>query len=57
MTTTNNDDQDNDIGVSLEQDPELLYWTWKVLAENSAANMATIVQPTGLLSVMLTDQE
>jgi hypothetical protein len=57
MTTNNNDDQDNDIGVSLEQDPELLYWTWKVFAESSAANMATIVHPTGLLSVMLTDQE
>jgi hypothetical protein len=44
-------------GISLENDPELLYWSWKVHAENVAANMATIVQPTGLLSEILTDQE
>jgi hypothetical protein len=58
MTTTNNDVLFGEIGmISLEHDPELLYWSWKVHMENAAANMATIVQPTGLLSEILTDQE
>ena len=58
MTTGNNNDALNsDIGISLEHDPELMYWTWKVHTEDAAANLATIVETTGLLSEMLTDEE
>ena len=46
-----------EIGVSLEHDPELMYFTWKVNLQNRAANMATIVERTGLLSLILTDKE
>ena len=46
MSSSNKDALLGDIGLSLEHDPELLYWTWKVHAENAAANMATLVQPT-----------
>ncbi len=56
-TSSNNDALNSEIGISLEHDPELMYWTWKVHAEDAAANLATIVQPTGLLSEMLTDEE
>ena len=57
MSSSNKDALLGDIGLSLEHDPELLYWTWKVHAENAAANMATLVQPTGLLTSMLTVTE
>ena len=57
MATISNDVLTGDIGLSLDHDPELLYWTWKVHVENAASNMATLVQPTGLLSQVLTDPE
>ncbi len=57
MATISNDVLTGNIGLSLEHDPELLYWTWKVHVENAASNMATLVQPTGLLSQVLTDPE
>jgi hypothetical protein len=41
----------------MELDPELMFFTWKVGVENYAANKATIVEPTGLLGSILTDQE
>jgi hypothetical protein len=34
-----------------------MYFTWKVNVQNRAANMATIVNRTGLLSLILTDEE
>ena len=43
--------------VSMEHDPELMFFTWKVGIENYAANKATIVEPTGLLSSILSDPE
>ena len=54
MTTT---DQLAAITESLEFEPELNYLTWKVSVENLAASKATIVDPTGLLSEILTDTE
>ena len=61
MTTSSNifnaHSQVSEIGVSLEHDPELMYFTWKVNVQNRAANMATIVDRTGLLSLILTDEE
>ena len=46
-----------DIGSSLEHEPELHYFLWKVGAENSASRQATLVEPTGLLTTILTDTE
>jgi hypothetical protein len=55
--TTNSDNLSDDTFVSMDLDPELMFFTWKVGVENYAANKATIVQPTGLLSSILTDVE
>ena len=55
--TTSSDNLDADTLVSMELDPELMFFTWKVGVENYAANKATIVEPTGLLSAILTDLE
>ncbi len=46
-----------EIGVSLKHGPELMYFTWKVNVQNRATNMATIVDRTGLLSLILSDEE
>jgi hypothetical protein len=46
-----------DIGASLEHEPELHYFLWKVGAEDFASRKATIVEPTGLLTTILTHQE
>ncbi len=45
------------ITESLEFEPELNYLTWKVSVEKVAASKATIVDPTGLLTEILTDTE
>ena len=57
MTTTSSDTLSDETLVSMELDPELMFFTWKVGVENYAANKATIVEPTGLLSTILTDAE
>ena len=46
-----------DIGSSLEHEPELHYFLWKVGVEDCASRNATIVEPTGLLTTILTDLE
>jgi hypothetical protein len=46
-----------DMGVSLEFEPELHYFLWKVGVEDCASRNATIVEPTGLLTDILTDTE
>ncbi len=51
------DSLSSDSMVSIENDPELMFFTWKVSVENYAANKATIVEPTGLLSSILSDPE
>ena len=55
--TTSSDNIPDDTFVSIDIDPELMYFTWKVGVENYAANKATIVTPTGLLGSILTDPE
>ncbi len=50
-------DQQHAITDSLEFEPELNYLTWKVSVENFAASKATIMEPTGLLSEILSDTE
>ena len=46
-----------DIGNTLEHEPELHYFLWKVGVEDCASRHATIVEPTGLLTDILTDSE
>jgi hypothetical protein len=41
----------------LEHEPELLFFTWKVQVQNLAANKATIVDASGLLTLVLSDKE
>jgi hypothetical protein len=56
MTTeTTNDSSDSAININLEDDPELSYFTWKVQVEDDASNAATLVEPTGLLTLIVKD--
>ena len=58
MTTNINlDPLATEIGCSLEHEPELLFFTWKVQVQNLAANKATIVAESGLLTLVMTDRE
>ena len=52
MDTTNDK---SDININLEEDPELSYFTWKVQVEDVASNAATLVEPTGLLTLIVKD--
>ena len=56
MTTTF-DPLANEIGCCLEHEPELIFFTWKVQVQNLAANKATLVDPSGLLTVVLDQAE
>jgi hypothetical protein len=55
--TTSSDNATHDTIVSLEHDPELMYFKWKVNVADLASNSATIVFPTGLLGAVLTNAE
>jgi hypothetical protein len=57
MATTITDPFANEISCSLEHEPELIFFTWKVQVQNLAANKATIVDPSGLLTLVLDDVE
>jgi hypothetical protein len=56
MTTTI-DPLANEIGCCLEHEPELIFFTWKVQVQKLAANKATLVDPSGLLTVVLDQAE
>ena len=57
MTTTTIDPLATGIACSLEIEPELIFFTWKVQAQNFAASKATIVDASGLLTLVLDDGE
>ncbi len=57
MTTTIIDPLANEVACSLEHEPELIFFTWKFQVQNLAANKATIVDPLGLLTLVLDDVE
>ncbi len=44
-----------DIAFNLEEDPELSYFAWKGQVEDAASSVATLVEPTGLLTLILKD--
>ncbi len=48
---------DTTFTINLEEDPEIAYFTWKVEAEDVASNAATVVVPTGLLTLIMKDHE
>ena len=54
MSTT---ESNSDINVTLECEPALNYLPWRVSVENHAANKATIIAPTGLLTDILSDTQ
>ncbi len=43
------------IALNLEEDPELSYFSWKGQVEDAASSVATLVEPTGLLTLILKD--
>jgi hypothetical protein len=45
------------IATPMSTDPELAFFTWKVNVEGVAAGEGTLVQPTGLLSILLSDED
>ena len=47
----------NEIECCLEHEPELIFFTWKVQVQNLAANKETLVDPSGLLTVVLDQTE
>ena len=49
------DNTDTTLSINLEEDPELSYFTWKVQVEDVASNAATVVEATGLLTLILKD--
>ena len=51
------DPTDTTFTINLEEDPEIAYFTWKVEAEDVASNAATVVEPTGLLTLIMKDNE
>ncbi len=59
MTTTTStiDRLATGITCSLEHEPELVFFTWKVQVQNLAASKATIVDASGLLTLVLDDGE
>ena len=57
MTTTTIDPLATGIACSLEHEPELVFFTWKVQVQNLAASKATIVDASGLLTLVLDDGE
>jgi hypothetical protein len=57
MTTTPIDPLATGIACSLEIEPELSFFTWKVQVQNLASSKATIVDTSGLLTLVLDDGE
>ncbi len=45
------------IATTLYEDPEINVFTWKLNIEDMAAGAATLIEPTGLLTVVMTDEE
>ena len=50
------DPTDTTFTINLEEDPEIAYFTWKVEAEDVASKAATVVEPTGLLTLIMKDR-
>ena len=55
--TTNAADISYDLGINLEEDPELNILSWKLKVQEVASSLATSVSPSGLLTHILDDQE
>jgi hypothetical protein len=55
--TTNATDISYDLGVNLEEDPELNILSWKLKVQEVASSLATSVSPSGLLTHILDNQE
>jgi hypothetical protein len=55
--TTNAADVSYDLGINLEEDPELNILSWKLKVQEVASSLATAVSPSGLITHILDDQE
>ena len=45
------------IAITLDDDPEINYFGWRINVEDVAANTATLIELTGLLTLVMTDAE
>jgi hypothetical protein len=43
------------IATTLDEDPEINFFVWRINVEDVAANSATLIEPTGLLTTVMTD--
>jgi hypothetical protein len=43
------------IATTLNEDPEINFFVWRINVEDVAANSATLIEPTGLLTTVMTD--
>ncbi len=43
------------IATTLDEDAEINFFTWKLNIEDVAAGAATLIEQTGLLTVVMTD--
>jgi hypothetical protein len=55
--TTNAADTSHDLGINLEEDPELNILSWRLKVQETASSLATTVATSGLLTHILDDQE
>jgi len=44
------------IATTLDKDPEINFFVWRINVEDVAANSATLIEPTGLLTTVMTDE-
>ena len=56
MTTTESADQYH-IATTLDVDPDINYFSWKLNVEDVAAGAATLIEPTGLLTTVMSDAQ
>ena len=45
------------IATTMDVDPEINYFGWRLNVEDVAAGAATLIEPTGLLTCVMTDSE
>ena len=58
MTTAESKlDQQYTIAITLDEDPAINFFAWKLSVEDVASGAATLITPTGLLTTIMTDAE
>ena len=50
-------DQQYTIATTLDEDPAINFFAWKLSVEDVASGAATLITPTGLLTTIMTDAD